>query len=177
MRQWFFYIHIFAGFHGPDGSQTMPMIARGHDNRVNTVRGNQITQVKPGLSFRVVVLHNLDASGVGVTESGDINAFDLRELFCQLPCPSSTADKAKVNRIIRVCGPKFPGGQRQHHARGKSRCQKPTPSKVYHFSIRFRMDFQARLLITNSNVRSIWRYNIIFQDSHLNFMTKTDLAT
>jgi hypothetical protein len=104
MRQWFFDIDIFAGFHRPDSRQAVPVIARCDDDCINSVVFQQVAQIGIPLCLWISFFRCRNSTAIRVTQSRNLDAVNFVKHPHQLVRSPATADESEIDFFIGAGG-------------------------------------------------------------------------
>ena len=107
-------INIFAGLHGPDGAERVPVVRRGEADDINVLVLQQLADV--GVSFdllpQVPVFLDLPVKNglVHVAQRDHAGAFDLAQALDVVHAASAKPDDGKADVVVRAGGVRGDGG-------------------------------------------------------------------
>ena len=101
------HIDIFAGLHGPDGGEDVPVIAGGNHDGVNALVVHDLAQILRGLCIWEGFFGLVQGCGVRITEVSDFNPWDLGHAASVSQALPAETDGSNADGVI---GPKHPAG-------------------------------------------------------------------
>jgi len=104
VRERLFNIHVLARFHGPDGSQTVPVVACGNDDGVDRLVFDQTTQVFPALRFGITFFRSVQSSFVWIAQTGNVHSGEFVEFAHQSAGAAAATDETHVNFLVGTRG-------------------------------------------------------------------------
>src|SRR5947208_7652755 len=118
VRNGLFHVDVFAGLHGPDRGQCVPMVGGGDGDRIDVLVLEDTAHV--GLDLRLFpgLLKNsgsrrFGAAAVDIDNGGDFDVGDRGDFADMRGAPGTNTDNAKANAIARAgpglgCGGRSP---------------------------------------------------------------------
>ena len=97
-------IDVFAGFARPDGSQRVPVVARGNDHRIHAGVFQQTAQVAKSLRFRVLFSGRGERFFIDVAQRRKPHVRQLLELAHQFISAAAQADEAEIQLLVEARG-------------------------------------------------------------------------